>query len=109
MGMALRVASTVPVRSRATKKHLRKPNLKQYCLYWRVYLPILAKLLLLADISADSCNFVWIGRYKCLSLQKKIIMEIIRRQAYLDHIIFVMNKNMMLVLVGQRRVGKSYI
>lgn len=36
-------------------------------------------------------------------------MEIIRRQAYLDHIISVMNKNMMLVLVGQRRVGKSYI
>ena len=36
-------------------------------------------------------------------------MEIIRRQMYLDHIISVMNKNMMLVLVGQRRVGKSYI
>lgn len=36
-------------------------------------------------------------------------MEIIRRQLYLDHIISVMNKNMMLVLVGQRRVGKSYI
>ncbi|MDE6560498.1 MAG: ATP-binding protein [Muribaculaceae bacterium] len=36
-------------------------------------------------------------------------MEIIRRQMYLDHIISVMNKGMMLVLVGQRRVGKSYI
>lgn len=36
-------------------------------------------------------------------------MEIIRRQIYIDHIISVMNKNMMLVLVGQRRVGKSYI
>lgn len=36
-------------------------------------------------------------------------MEIIRRQPYLDHITSVINKNMMLVLVGQRRVGKSYI
>ena len=36
-------------------------------------------------------------------------MEIIRRQMYLDHILSVMNKGMMLVLVGQRRVGKSYI
>lgn len=36
-------------------------------------------------------------------------MEIIRRQRYIDHIVSVMNKNMMLVLVGQRRVGKSYI
>lgn len=29
-------------------------------------------------------------------------MEITRRQIYIDHIISVMNKNMMLVLVGQR-------
>ena len=36
-------------------------------------------------------------------------MEIIRRQIYLDHILSVINKQMMLVLVGQRRVGKSYI
>lgn len=36
-------------------------------------------------------------------------MEIIRRQPYIDHILSVMNKGMMLVLVGQRRVGKSYI
>lgn len=36
-------------------------------------------------------------------------MEIIRRQTYIDHIVSVMDKGMMLVLVGQRRVGKSYI
>lgn len=36
-------------------------------------------------------------------------MEIIRRQMYLDHITSVMNRGMMLVLVGQRRVGKSYL
>lgn len=36
-------------------------------------------------------------------------MEIIRRQQYIDHILSVINKGMMLVLVGQRRVGKSYI
>ena len=36
-------------------------------------------------------------------------MEILRRQRYIDHIVSVINKNMMLVLVGQRRVGKSYI
>lgn len=36
-------------------------------------------------------------------------MEIIRRQAYIDHIASVIDKQMMLVLVGQRRVGKSYI
>lgn len=36
-------------------------------------------------------------------------MEIIRRQIYINHIASVMDKNMMLVLVGQRRVGKSYI
>lgn len=36
-------------------------------------------------------------------------MEIIRREPYIDHIVSVMNKEMMLVLVGQRRVGKSYI
>lgn len=36
-------------------------------------------------------------------------MEIIRRQTYIDHILSVINKGMMLVLVGQRRVGKSYI
>lgn len=36
-------------------------------------------------------------------------MEIIRRQSYIDHIASVINKGMMLVLVGQRRVGKSYI
>jgi len=36
-------------------------------------------------------------------------MEIIRRQTYIDHIASVMDKNMVLVLVGQRRVGKSYI
>lgn len=36
-------------------------------------------------------------------------MEIIRRQKYIDHIASVLNKGMMLVLVGQRRVGKSYL
>lgn len=36
-------------------------------------------------------------------------MEIIRRQQYIEHILSVINKGMMLVLVGQRRVGKSYI
>lgn len=36
-------------------------------------------------------------------------MDIIRRQSYIDHILSVINKGMMLVLVGQRRVGKSYI
>lgn len=36
-------------------------------------------------------------------------MEIIRRQQYIDHILSVINKGMMLVLIGQRRVGKSYI
>ena len=50
----------------------------------------------LEDINAYLCN-------------KNKVMEIIRRQMYLDHIISVMNKGMMHVLVGQRRVGKSYI
>lgn len=36
-------------------------------------------------------------------------MEIIRRHQYINHIASVIDKNMMLVLVGQRRVGKSYI
>ena len=35
--------------------------------------------------------------------------EIIARPYYLDHIMEVIDKGMMLVLVGQRRVGKSFI
>ena len=33
----------------------------------------------------------------------------IPRPRYLDHIVSLLNRNMMLVLVGQRRVGKSYL
>lgn len=36
-------------------------------------------------------------------------MEIIERKQYLDHIISHLNKGMMIILVGQRRVGKSYM
>lgn len=34
---------------------------------------------------------------------------IVRRHIYLDHIISLLNREMMLVLVGQRRIGKSYL
>ena len=34
-------------------------------------------------------------------------MEIIERLSYLDHIVSLLNRGMMLFLVGQRRVGKS--
>ncbi len=36
-------------------------------------------------------------------------MEIIERPTYLNHIISLLGKGMMLILVGQRRVGKSYM
>lgn len=36
-------------------------------------------------------------------------MDIINRPTYLDHITSLLNRGMMLVLVGQRRVGKSYM
>ena len=36
-------------------------------------------------------------------------MEIIERPAYLNHIISHLGKGMMIILVGQRRVGKSYM
>ena len=35
--------------------------------------------------------------------------QIIKRPIYLDHIISVLNRGMMIFLVGQRRVGKSYL
>ncbi len=35
--------------------------------------------------------------------------DIIRRPLYLDHILSVINRGMMLMLVGQRRVGKSFV
>ena len=36
-------------------------------------------------------------------------MEIIVRKTYLDHIISHLNRGMMIILVGQRRVGKSFM
>lgn len=36
-------------------------------------------------------------------------MEIISRQIYIEHILSFLNKGMMIVLTGQRRVGKSYV
>lgn len=36
-------------------------------------------------------------------------MEIIVRKTYLDHILSHLNRGMMIVLVGQRRVGKSFM
>lgn len=36
-------------------------------------------------------------------------MKIIERPIYLDHIKSLLNKEMMLILIGQRRVGKSYM
>ena len=36
-------------------------------------------------------------------------MEIISRPLYLNHIISRLNRGMMLILVGQRRVGKSFV
>lgn len=36
-------------------------------------------------------------------------MEIIQRPRYLNHIISHLNKGMMIILVGQRRVGKSFM
>lgn len=36
-------------------------------------------------------------------------MEIIERSIYLNHIVSLLGRKMMLILVGQRRVGKSYI
>lgn len=36
-------------------------------------------------------------------------MKIITRHIYLDHVVSLLNRGMMIVLVGQRRVGKSYM
>ena len=36
-------------------------------------------------------------------------MEIITRRSYLSHITSLINRGMMIILVGQRRVGKSYM
>ena len=36
-------------------------------------------------------------------------MDIIVRQTYLSHIISHLNRGMMIILVGQRRVGKSFM
>lgn len=36
-------------------------------------------------------------------------MAIITRKSYLDHIVSRLNRGMMIVLIGQRRVGKSYM
>lgn len=36
-------------------------------------------------------------------------MEVINRPAYLEHIILHLHKKMMIILVGQRRVGKSFV
>ncbi len=36
-------------------------------------------------------------------------MEIIERPAYLSHIVSHLDKGMMIILVGQRRVGKSFM
>lgn len=36
-------------------------------------------------------------------------MEIIERPTYLKHIVSLLDKGMMIILVGQRRVGKSYM
>ena len=36
-------------------------------------------------------------------------MEIIVRKSYLSHIISHLNRGMMIILVGQRRVGKSFM
>jgi len=38
-----------------------------------------------------------------------MLMAIIIRKSYLDHIISRLNRGMMIVLIGQRRVGKSYM
>lgn len=42
----------------------------QDCRNRRVYVPIEAELSESAGIGADFCENVWIGMYKCLSLQK---------------------------------------
>ena len=62
-----------------------------------MYLLIFAILFESADINAYLC------------IVNIDYMEIIRRQQYIEHILSVIDKGMMLVLVGQRRVGKSYI
>lgn len=36
-------------------------------------------------------------------------MGIIARPAYLNHIVSLLGRGMMIILVGQRRVGKSYM
>lgn len=36
-------------------------------------------------------------------------MEVINRQIYLDHIVSLLDKGTMIILVGQRRVGKSFM
>ena len=67
------------------------------CSIRHVYLLIIAILFGLEDINA------------CFCVKNISRMEIIRRQQYIDHTLSIINKGMMLVLVGQRRVGKSYI
>ena len=36
-------------------------------------------------------------------------MEIIERPKYLNHILSLLGRDMIIILVGQRRVGKSYM
>ena len=52
--------------------------------------------------------FIFISRYLCKTIPDES-MEIITRHKYLSHIISHLNRGMMIILIGQRRVGKSFM
>lgn len=64
------------------------------------------------DKNIENLNFVFYNGQKSIIFAIKsycIIMAIINRQTYLDKIEKYLGKESIIVLVGQRRVGKSYI
>ena len=69
---------------------------------WKFYLYISMYLK-----SLNSALFIKV--YFIFLHQNALFMEIIERPVYLSHIISHLGKGMMIILVGQRRVGKSYM
>ncbi|MCC8071000.1 MAG: hypothetical protein LIO90_04265 [Bacteroidales bacterium] len=61
-----------------------------------------AKLTILFGLQNIFCYF-------CGKLQNMANLKLIDRPIYLNHIITSINRGMMIFLVGQRRVGKSYL
>lgn len=54
-------------------------------------------------------NFSCFSGYSLIFLQKNMSMELFPRPQYIEKIAGLINRGMMLILVGQRRVGKSKV